>query len=164
MTNWMENVNNFQSMMMRDVFLDTLWATGTYILALLTLVATKFVVVYMRGNRPKVILPKNSTTTRTAVIAPINRVDIDRRMDELEGALLAPPVPFEPVAKPIQPVKVQPIKSREIKPTREVIAVAEAPVIECAKCGKQIKSPPIQRKGESVQYKCEHCGTNVALA
>ncbi len=164
--------------MMHDVFLNTLWSTGTYILGLLALVATRFAFVYMRGSpRPKIILPKNSTTTRTAVIAPINRgVDIDRHMDELEDALLAPPVPtvqVEPVApvkvqpvapvkvQPVAPVKVQPVKSREVKPTKEI--VVEAPIIECAKCGKQIKSPPIQKGGDA-QYKCEHCGTVVALA
>lgn len=153
-------------MMMRDVFMITLWVTSTYILALLTLVATKFTVVYMRGNRPKIILPKNSTVTRSVVAAPFHRVDIDARIDELEDSLMAPPIPtvqFEPVAK-IQPVKVQPIKSREVKPTKEIVAVVEAPVIECARCGKQIKSPPVSKQGGSTQYKCEHCGTNVALA
>jgi DNA-directed RNA polymerase subunit RPC12/RpoP len=156
MTNWMENVNNFQCMMLRDTFLDTLWATGIYVLGLFALVATRFTVKYLTSGRPRVILPKTSTVT-TATCAMIGPIVAE------EAFYKAPaPVQLQPVQAPA-PVKVQPLKSRQVKPTNNR-EVTEAPPIECAKCGKQIKSPPVLKQGSTVQYKCEHCGANLALA
>lgn len=138
--------------MARELFLETFWCSGTVLLTLLVMVALKFTFTYLwKGRR----LPDAQFSRE---VEPEGcQPDLDARMDELEEVLRRP-VKVEPV-QPIQPVRVQP------KPKSKTVEILPVTTIECAKCSKQIKSPPIfQQEGKPTQYKCEHCGTTVALA
>lgn len=137
--------------MVRDIFIDTAYTTGIFLLLCLMAVAYRFTVNYLFKGRPRVIMPKSvtfSTNSNSAepVSAPL-RIQ-----------------PIEPVAvRPVEPVKVQPVATKPSKPTKVTKVVQEVPSIDCANCHKQIKSPPLQGT-DGKQFKCEHCGSTVALA
>ncbi len=146
----MENVNNFHSVLAHEVFVDTAYTAGTFLLLCLMAVAYRFTVNYLFKGRPRIIMPKAVTLTSSS-----NNTEPASAPVRIQ--------PIEPVvARAIEPVKVQPVVAKP-KPSKPTKVVPESSTIDCANCHKQIKSPPIQGS-DGKQFRCEHCGTTVALA
>ena len=143
---------------MRDVFLDVLWACGSVCALAFTVAVIKTAHDYVRNRlfrpRPQVFVspPTASTgTTATSVVFQSPPVHTARIPEVMESVF--PPLVNEPSAP---------------RSTPSPITTPEDFVLECGNCRKQIKSQPvkIQAMGAGkteMRYRCEHCGSMVAV-